>query len=152
MTNRRTTQNITRNKADKNLLYQRESYLIRGACFNIYKKFRNTQKEIVYQKALEVELNSKGLIVEREKQIPVYHLRVKVGVYIPDLIVNNMILIELKAKPFLHKEDIAQFWHYLKNSRFKLGFLVNFGNQNGAEIIRRVYDSARPRISAYGSA
>ncbi|KKS03782.1 hypothetical protein A2W70_02555 [Candidatus Curtissbacteria bacterium RIFCSPLOWO2_02_41_11] len=145
-------QSITRNKADTNLLYQRQSYLIRGACFNIYKKFRNTQKETVYQKALELELNSKGLTVEREKQIPVYYLGVKVGVYTPDLLVNNIILIELKAKPFLHKEDIAQFWHYLKNSRFKLGFLVNFGNPKGVEIIRRVYDSARPRISAYRSA
>lgn len=144
--------NDTRNNAENRLLYKRESYLIRGACFNIYKKFRNTQKESVYQRSLVVELNSKGLIVEKEKQIPVYHLGVKVGVYVPDLLVNETIIIELKAKPFLHKEDIAQFWHYLKNSQFKLGLLVNFGNPRGVEIIRRVYDSARQRNSAYSSA
>ena len=139
--------NYTRKDAET-LLYKGESYLIRGACFAIYKKFRNTQKERVYQKALELELNSEGLTVEREKQIPVHHLGVKVGVYTPDLLVNNIILIELKAKPFLHKEDITQFWHYLKNSEFKLGFLVNFGNPEGVEIIRRVYDNARQRNSA----
>ncbi|MBI2074437.1 MAG: GxxExxY protein [Candidatus Levybacteria bacterium] len=130
------------------LLYPQESYLIRGACFAIYKKFRNTQKESIYQKSLVEELRSKGLMVEREKQLSVYHMGVKVGVYTPDLLVGNVIIIELKAKPFLHKEDIQQFWHYLKNSEFKLGFLVNFGEPYGVKIIRRVYETARLRCSA----
>lgn len=131
------------------LIYPRESYIIRGACFTIYKKFRNTQKESVYQKALTEELKQKGLIVEREKQLPIHYLGIKVGVYTPDLLVNNTIIIELKAKPFLHKDDVQQFWHYLKNSEFKLGFLVNFGEPNGVKIIRRVYEKARiPRSSA----
>lgn len=134
------------------LLYPDESYIIRGACFDIYKKFRNTQKESVYQKSLAAELKSKGLVVEREKQIPVHHLGIKVGVYTPDLLVDDKILIELKGKPFLHKDDVKQFWYYLKNSDFKLGFLVNFGESNGVKIIRRVYDEARQRSSASGSA
>lgn len=125
------------------LLYPRESYLIRGACFSIYKKFRNTQKESVYQKALAEELKLRNLKIEREKQIPIYHLEVKVGVYTPDIVVNNAIIIELKAKPFLHKQDVQQFWHYLRNSEFKLGFLVNFGEPYGVRIIRRVYDTVR---------
>lgn len=125
------------------LLYEKESFAIRGACFSVYKNFRNTQKEIVYQKSLFEELKSKGFNVEREKQLPVYYLSKKVGVYTPDIIVNNSILIELKAKPFMHKNDIQQFWYYLKNSNFKLGFLVNFGEANGVRVIRRVYDSAR---------
>jgi len=129
-------------------LFPQESYLIRGASFSIYKKFRNTQKESIYQKSLAEELKSKGLGVVREKQLPIYHLGIKVEVYTPDLLVNKLILIELKAKPFIHKEDIRQFWYYLKNSEFKLGFLINFGKPNGVEIIRRVYDKARTRDSA----
>jgi len=140
-TTRRTNQN-------KTFLYPHESYVIRGACFNIYKKFRNTQKESVYQKALAEELKSKNLSIEREKQLPIYHLNVKVGVYIPDIVINNSIIVELKAKPFLHKDDVKQFWYYLKNSEFKLGFLVNFGESNGIKIVRRVFDSARQRGSA----
>ena len=128
-------------------LFPQESYLIRGACFSIYKKFRNTQKESIYQKSLAEELKNKGLEVVREKQLPIYYLGIKVGVYTPDLLVNNSIIIELKAKPFIHKEDIRQFWYYLKNSEFKLGFLINFGKSNGVEIIRRVYDKARPLSS-----
>jgi len=139
-TRRKTTQ--------KDFLFPQESYLIRGACFAIYKKFRNTQKESVYQRSLLKELVNRGLQAEREKQLPVYYLKTRVGTYTPDLLVNDSILIELKAKPFLHKEDIQQFWYYLKNSKFRLGFLVNFGEPNGIKIIRRVYDQARQRSSA----
>lgn len=130
------------------LLYPHESYLIRGACFAIYKKFRNTQKESVYQKSLAEELKSRGLKVKLEEQLPIYHLGVKVGVYTPDLVVNEVIIVELKAKSFLHKEDIRQFWYYLKNSKFRLGFLINFGESSGVRIIRRIYDTARQRSSA----
>lgn len=133
-------QNITQNKTQKPFLFKEESYLIRGACFDLYKKFRNTQKESIYQKSLLLELKSKGLHAVREKQLPIYHLGEKVGVYTPDLIVNEAIIIELKAKPFIHKEDLQQFWYYLKNSEFSLGFLINFGEPNGVKIIRRVYD------------
>lgn len=145
--NRRIMLNDTQNKTQK-LLYEKESYLIRGACFTIYKKFRNAQKESVYQKALTEELKKLQMYVEREKQLPIYHLKVKVGVYTPDIIVNNKIILELKAKPFLHKGDISQFWHYLKNSEFRLGFLINFGETNGVKIMRRVYDLTRQRSSA----
>jgi len=67
----------------------------------------------------------------------------KVGVYTPDLIVNDVIVLELKAKPFLHRDDIKQFWYYLKNSDFMLGYLINFGEPNGVKIIRRIYETAR---------
>lgn len=86
-----------------------------------------------------MELTYKGLRAVREKQIPIYYLGEKVGVYTPDIIVNDSIIVELKAKPFIHKEDLQQFWYYLKNSEFSLGFLVNFGEPNGVRIIRRVY-------------
>ena len=130
---------IHRTTQKKILLYEQESYLIRGACFTIYKQFRNTQKERIYQGALSEELKIKGLQVEREKQLPIYYLHKKVGTYTPDLVINNTIIVELKAKPFLHKDDINQFWYYLKNSEFHLGFLVNFGETDGVKIIRRVY-------------
>ncbi|MBI4084665.1 MAG: GxxExxY protein [Candidatus Levybacteria bacterium] len=140
-------QNSTQNKTQKHFLFKEESYLIRGACFSLYKKFRNTQKESVYQKSLLLELTNKGLQAVREKQLPIYHLGVKVGVYAPDFVVNGAIIIELKAKPFIHKEDLQQFWYYLKNSEFSLGFLVNFGEPNGVKIIRRVYDNTQNRLN-----
>jgi GxxExxY protein len=130
-------------KRKTTLLYKQESYLIQGASYSLYQKFRNTQKESIYQKSLLIELKKVGLTAEREKQLPIYYDGEKVGVYTPDLLVNKAIIIELKAKPFLHKDDIKQFWYYLKNSEFKLGYLINFGEPDGVKLIRRVYDIAR---------
>jgi GxxExxY protein len=115
----------------------------RGVAFEIYKQFRNNHKEKIYHNAFCLALICKGFKVEKEKQINIYYNNKKVGVYTPDLIVNDSILIELKAKPNLTKQDIEQFWHYLKGSNYKLGFLINFGAPMGVQIIRRVYETAR---------
>ncbi|MDP3014813.1 MAG: GxxExxY protein [bacterium] len=120
------------------LLYKQESYIIQGIAFDIYKNFRNRHKEMVYHNSFYWELKEKGLKVEKEKRIDVYYNNKKVGVYVPDLIVEDKILIELKVKPKLTNDDIKQFWHYLKSSNYKLGYLINFGISNGVQIIRRV--------------
>jgi GxxExxY protein len=138
------------------LLFEKESYEIRGAAFEVYKKLGCGHKETVYQKALEITLKNKKLQVDREKQLPVYFDNKKVGVYVPDIVVNKVIIIELKAKPFVSNQDIDQFWHYLTSTNYQLGFLINFGKAGGVEIIRRVYETARqksiPQISASDSA
>lgn len=125
------------------ILYKEESYKIRGAAFDIYKKFRNRHKEIIYQRSLVEYLENQGLEATSQYQIPIFYHGKKVGTYTPDIVVENKIIIEIKAKPFLHRDDILQFWYYLKSSDFKVGYLINFGTPNGVQIIRRVYDSAR---------
>lgn len=138
------------------LLFPEESYIIRGLAFEIYKQFRNRHKEKVYQNAFYLGLKQKGLKSERERGINIYYNGEKVGTYVPDILVNDSIFVELKARPKLKQEDIAQFWHYLKCSKYRLGFLINFGASDGVEIVRRVYDTSRnkpfQRSSAYSSA
>lgn len=129
-----------------NLLYQKQSYLIRGACFKLYKELGCQHKEIIYQRGLAIKLNSAGLKVERELRLPVKVNGILVGNYTPDFVINNSILVEIKAKSLLTKPDIQQFWHYLKATNYKLGFLVNFGKPGGVQIIRRVYDTARKEV------
>ncbi|PIP17641.1 MAG: GxxExxY protein [Parcubacteria group bacterium CG23_combo_of_CG06-09_8_20_14_all_35_9] len=73
----------------------------------------------------------------------IYYKGKKVGTYVPDLVVNDIIFIELKCKSRLLKEDIRQFWYYLKGSKYKLGFLINFGSPDGVEMERKVCDTAR---------
>lgn len=130
------------------LLYERESYLIRGACFELYKELGCGHKEVLYQRGLFEKIKIAGFTVEREKRIPVIVETKKIGEYVPDFIVNEKIVIELKASVGLTKHDIYQFWQYLKITNLKLGFLINFGKPGGVEIIRRVYDTARQRFSA----
>ena len=104
--------------------------------------FGGAFKEKIIDGALTEELQNQGLEVESQKRIDVYYGDKKVGTYVPDKIVNRAILIELKCKPFITKEDERQFWLYLKASNYKLGLLINFGSQK-LEIRRRVYDLAR---------
>ena len=125
------------------LLFKEESYAVQGAAYDVYKELRYGQKEKVYQNAFALALQDRGLTVEREKRITMYYRNRKVGIYVPDFVVNGIMLIERKAKPFLLKEDNRQFWQYLKNTAYRLGYLINFGSPGGIEIIRRVYDTAR---------
>jgi len=124
------------------LLYEEESYKIRGSCFEVWRCLAGAFKESVIDNALAKEFEDNGLVVERQRRIPVIYKTKKVGTYVPDFIINKKILIELKVKPFLHNDDKRQFWYYLKGSSYKLGFLINFGSKN-LEIRRRIYEKAR---------
>jgi len=125
-----------------NFLYEKESYEIRGACFDVWKSFGGAFKEKIIDKSLTKDLEKRGLKVEEQKRINIYFENEKVGTYIPDKIVNDCIIVELKAKQFITKQDIDQFWKYLKGSQYKLGFLINFGPDK-LTIKRIIYDIAR---------
>jgi len=131
-------------KKIEDFLYEDESYKIRGACFAVWKKFGGVFKEVVISRALGKELKTSGLFIEREEKINIFYQGEKVGIYVPDMIVNESVLIELKCKPYITKIDEKQFWYYLKGTDYKLGFLINFG-QEKLEIKRRVYDKKRQK-------
>lgn len=125
------------------ILYKELSYEIQGAFYQVYKTFGNAFKESIYHKSLVEELKSRGLKVDNQKRIDVNYHAKKVGTYIPDLVVNDSIMIEIKCKPFLTRDDTRQFWQYLKGLPYKVGYLVNFGAPGKAQVVRRVYDTAR---------
>jgi GxxExxY protein len=136
------------------LLYKDITYEIRGACFEVWKKFGGAFKEKVAERALKVALGKRGLEVVTQSKINIYFEDEKVGSYQPDMVINDLVLVELKSKPFLTQDDKRQFWLYIKGSKYKVGLLINFGTKK-LEIERRVYDSARskiPRTSASLSA
>ena len=93
-------------------------------------------------RALTKSLTKRGLKVDEQKRINILYGGEIIGTYIPDKIVNDAIILEIKAKSFITKDDIDQFWKYLKGSDYKLGFLINFSPMK-LEIKRVVYDSAR---------
>jgi len=137
-------------KNGENLLYGDITYKIRGACFKIWKEFGGAFKEKVVDRALAEELKTLGLKVESQKSINILYNGKKIASYTPDQIISDVILIEVKCKPFLTREDERQFWLYLRGSEYKIGLLINFGSKK-LEIKRRIYDKARkflPRKSA----
>jgi GxxExxY protein len=129
-------------KKVKDFLYEKETYLIRKACFNVWNQLGSAYKESAVDKALTLELKKLGLSVEDQKRINIKYKGAKIGSYVPDKIINGKVLFELKRKSFLTKQDKYNFWNYLRGSSYKLGLLVNFGDNN-LEIKRVVYDKAR---------
>ncbi|MBI1870657.1 MAG: GxxExxY protein [Chlamydiae bacterium] len=127
---------------EEKLLYQEITYEIRGACFWIWKEFASAFKESIIDKALTEELKKRGLKVDNQKHIDIFYNKKKVGTYIPDKVINDCVLVELKRKPFLLRQDKEQLWHYLKGSEYKLGLLINFG-ENELEFERIAYDTKR---------
>src|SRR3989338_2709403 len=124
---------------DAKLLYEDITYKIRGACFEVYKEFGGAFKEKIVDNALTLALEKRNLEVKNQVRIDINFDGKKVGTYVPDKIVNDCVLLEIKCKPFITQEDKKQFWLYLKGSQYKLGLLINFGPKK-LEIERRVYD------------
>jgi GxxExxY protein len=119
---------MAKRKVD-NFLFEKESYKIRGAFFRVYNTLGGGIKEKVIENALNKELQELGFQIEKQKRINIEYKGEKIGYYIPDLIINQQIIIEIKSKPFITHQDEKQFWSYLKGSDYQLGFLVNFGPQ-----------------------
>ncbi|MFA4873564.1 MAG: GxxExxY protein [Patescibacteria group bacterium] len=96
------------------LLYEAETKLIRDACYEVWNQFGGAFKEKIIDCSLNIALENRGLKVDSQKRIDIYFQSQKVGTYVPDKIIDDKILIELKCKPYLTKEDERQFWLYLK--------------------------------------
>jgi len=95
--------------------------------------------EKVYENALLIELNDAGLNVERQKPIKVYYEDKLIGEYFADLIVENKIILELKAAESLIEEHELQLINYLKATDVELGLLLNFGKK--PEIRRKIFSN-----------
>ena len=126
-------------------LYEEESYKIRGACFKVFNVLGGGIKEKIIVRALIKELIAQGVTIENQTRIDVVYNNEKVGIYIPDLVVNDKIIAEIKSKPYLTKEDEKQFWGYLKGSKYKLGFLIGFTPQ---KLVIRRFIHTRKILSA----
>ncbi len=114
---------------------------ILGAFFQVYKELGYGFSEKVYENALALLLRELGLTVEQQKPITVYFQDQIVGEYIADLVINGVVLLELKAVQSLIDKHSAQLLNYLKSTEIEVGLLLNFGPK--AEFKRKVYDNER---------
>src|SRR5690606_19793214 len=100
--------------------------------------------EKVYRNSMKLELTSSGLFVEMEKPISVYYHDLRVGEYYADLIVNEKVIIELKAAEALVQEHEFQLINYLKATEIEVGLLLNFGKK--PEIKRKIFTNVNKKI------
>ena len=119
------------------LLEKDLTYRIRGGVYEVFNQLGGGFLEKVYEKALAIELSDQGLEVKRQYPIKVSYKGTPVGEYIADLVVENKIIIELKAQDNLLPIHEAQIINYLKATDMKVGLLINFKHPK-AEIKRFV--------------
>ncbi|MCO4322429.1 GxxExxY protein [Aliidiomarina quisquiliarum] len=120
-------------------MYEEElTYKIRGCVYEVYRTLGAGFLEVVYQNALIKELQLQGLRVNSEVPLKVLYKEQLVGEFRADLIVDNKVLLELKAQKEVPHAAEAQLINYLKVTGIKVGLLINFTHPK-ASIKRIIY-------------
>lgn len=103
------------------------TYKIIGVAMAIHRRLGPGYREIIYQRAMEAGLAEAGLGYEAQKSLAVYDGERLPGYYFPDLIVEGMLIVELKAFVTVHQKYLGQVITYLNFTRLPIGLLINFG-------------------------
>ena len=121
--------------------------IIIGVFYEVYNELGFGFLESVYRKSFRLALIEKGLTVEEEVATPVYFRGKKVGDFKADLIVNKVILIELKTAETLVAAHEAQVLNYLRATSLEIGLLFNFGPK--PQVRRLLFDNERKQLRRY---
>ncbi|MDD7986918.1 GxxExxY protein [Lentisphaera marina] len=112
----------------KEFLHKDETYKIIGACFKVYNQLGHGFLEAVYQEALELEFSRCGIPFRPQEPIQIFYSEVPLKQkYIPDFICYDKIILELKACHTIDESHRAQLFNYLKATKLKVGYVINFG-------------------------
>jgi GxxExxY protein len=117
------------------MVYKQLTEKILKICFDVSNDLGNGFLESVYQNALIYGLQQEGLKVESQKQLNVMFRGIRVGEFYADIVVEDVVLVELKATKAIASEHCAQVLNYLKATGLEVGLLVNFGTPK-AEVRR----------------
>jgi len=130
---------------NSNYLHQETTEKIIKAFYNVYNTLGFGFLEKVYENAMMIELELLHLNCEKQKQLDVYYKNKKVGEYFADIIVNQKVIIELKAAESIIPEHQAQLLNYLKSTQIEVGLLLNFGKtpQIKREIFQNQFKSVK---------
>ena len=131
---------LTENRPKNKLLFESQTYEIRGAVFEVYRELGCGFLESVYQECLEIEFRKRKIPYLAQHRLNLtYKGQVLKQVYIPDFMCFNEIIVEIKAVSTVSGEHRAQIMNYLKATSKKLGLLVNFGSFPKATVDRIVF-------------
>jgi len=101
-----------------------------GAAMEVHKTLGNGFQEVIYQRALEIELHNMGLNFHREFEMPIYYKEERIGTRRVDFLVEEHISVELKAITQLEDVHLAQAKNYLEAYHIEVGLLINFGSKS----------------------
>ena len=127
-----------------NYLHQDLTDQVIKSFYKVYNTLGFGFLEKVYQNSLFIELRNQGLQCETQKQIKVHYEGYEVGEYYPDIIVNGILILELKASECLIEAHEFQLINYLKSTNIELGLLLNFGKK--PEIRRKIFTNDKKKL------
>lgn len=119
--------------------------IIIKAFYNVYNQLGYGFLEKVYENALLIELKKLELECIAQHPIAVFYDNIKVGFYIADIIVNNCVIVEIKAAEVLCEEHESQLTNYLKATDIEVGLLLNFGKR--IEFKRKVFSTGYKKLN-----
>ncbi len=110
------------------LLFEKLTYQIRGAAMEVYNRIGPFMQESVYQRSMEIELRHLGIPFEFKWPVAIRYRGSVVGSGEIDLLVDDEIVVELKAASTIHPRHVSQVIQYLAAIERPLGLILNFGN------------------------
>jgi len=119
------------------IIYKSLSYKLVGCFYNVYNSLGPGHKEDIYQNALKIDFDDERIKYISQKRLKIEYKGKDIGVYRPDFIVEDKIIVEIKSTLLLPKVFEKQLYYYLKASGYRLGYLVNFGSDQ-IDIKRRI--------------
>ena len=124
--------------------YDDLTFKVIGCAMTVHRKLKMGFPEVVYQRALAIELFKQGVSAEREIELPVFYDDEKVGSRRVDFFVEGRVVLELKAVECLTKAHEAQLLSYLEAFKIQVGLLLNFGTQSLE--FQRVIKNIKPNV------
>lgn len=101
-----------------------------GCAMTVHSAIGNGFQEVIYQRALEIEMRDNGIEFSREHEMPVYYKNQQIGTRRVDFLVENAIAVELKAIIQLEDVHLAQAINYIEAYDLEIGLLINFGSKS----------------------
>ncbi len=115
----------------KNIMkHQDLTHKIIGCAMEVHKQLGSGFQEVVYQRALSIEMNLQELRYEREKEMDIHYKGFKIGTRRADFFVDDKIMVEIKATKVLEDVHLAQAMNYLEAYNMEVGLLINFGGKS----------------------
>lgn len=130
---------------DKKYKYSELTGKIIRCAMNVHSTLRNGFQEVIYQRALEIEMADQGIFFAREFEMPIYYKAQQIGTRRVDFLVENCISVELKAVIQLEGVHLAQAINYLETYNLEVGLLINFGSES-LKFKRLTNKKFKPRI------
>jgi GxxExxY protein len=114
-----------------------------SAFYKVYNTLGYGFLEKVYENALSLELQKRGLKVTQQAPVTVFYDGEPVGHYVADMVINDLVILEIKSAEAIIKAHEAQLLNYLRATNIEVGLVLNFGPK--PDISRKIYEKARHR-------